>query len=349
MHLQWVTRFVVPPVLLLLIVARPVAAGTPTTRNVTFITTSDCHYVEPDRHNNRNDANRQTIQEMNNIIRSDWPQELGGGRIDPPRGVCVLGDCIDDGDRSVAGRNVSAQQYDLFRQDFGLDGTDGRLAFAVFEGWGNHDGPPIGHEKHGFSFRSQLVARNQLRLARHLIGHLSDNGLHYSWDWDDVHFVQLNLYPADRQHDGVRYSPDWHNPENALAFLKQDLAQCVGDSGRPVVLMSHCGFDTDWWFPDDWKNAYDAARSYHVILYLYGHSGTGIRSWGPPGETHKWFCINDGQTEKGFFIVQIQGDHLRTAMRYKDGYTIEKAADNSVTSHWSGGWTWKWMAQRSWE
>jgi hypothetical protein len=49
-----------------------------------------------------------------------------------------------------------------------------------------------------------------------------------------------------------RYSPVWHHPQGALTFLTDDLARNVGTSGRPVVLPSHCGFDTDWWHTNDW-------------------------------------------------------------------------------------------------
>ncbi|HSU67117.1 MAG TPA: metallophosphoesterase, partial [Tepidisphaeraceae bacterium] len=329
-----------------LVWAGPVLAQGPTTRDVTFFATSDCHYVEPTRKNNRNESNRNTIDEMNRITEAKWPAVLGGDAVHAPRGVCVLGDCIDDGDKVVQGTNVSEQQYKFFVADFGLDGTDGRLKFPVFEGWGNHDGPPIGKETHGFSFQAHLKARNQSRLSHGRISNLSSNGLHYSWDWDDVHFVQLNIYPADRQSEGARYSAVWHNPQGALEFLKQDLAEKVGTSGRPVVLMSHCGFDTDWWFPVDWRAVYDAVKPYNLVLYVYGHTGTGVRPWAPAGETKKWLCINDGQTEKGFFVIQLQGDRLRAAMRRKSNYVVTKGADGSITSHSDGQWEWKWEVDR---
>jgi len=59
--------------------------------------------------------------------------------------------------------------------------------------------------------------------------------------------------------------------------------------------MSHCGFDTDWWHSDDWKAVYEAMKPYNVILYLYGHTGTGSTT-GPEGETKRWTCVNDGNT-----------------------------------------------------
>ena len=304
---------------LVLSLPRLLSAESPAARDVTFVSTSDCHYREADRKENFNDLNRATVEAINGIGGVNWPPALGGDPIQPPRAVVVLGDVIDDGDRTLGGRSISEEQYRFFLADFGLDGTDGLLKFPVFEGWGNHDGPPEGKQKGGFSFQGQLKKRNQTRQQKGLVSHLSDNGLHYSWDWDDVHFVQLNFYPADKQREGVRYSPVWHDPQGALSFLKQDLAEKVGASGRPVVLMSHCGFDTDWWTPADWKDLYATARPYNIILYLYGHSGTGLRDWAPEGETKKWTCVNDGQTENGFFVIQIKADRLRLAFRCKEG------------------------------
>ena len=98
-----------------------------------------------------------------------------------------------------------------------------------------------------------------------------------------------------------------------MTFLENDLAEHVGQSGRPVVLASHCGFDTDWWHNDDWNAVYEATRPYNVILYLYGHSGTGLHQWAPPGSSKPLRCVNTGQTENGFFVVQITANTIRLA------------------------------------
>ncbi len=314
-------------------------------RNVTFLVTSDCHY-DAFENEDRNERTRDTIGHMNSITNVTWPTNFEGGTIEQPRGTLVLGDCIDDGDRIFAGKHQTPRQWHLFVADFGLDGTDGLLNYPVFEGWGNHDGPPPGKEKFGFSFQAQLKERNVRRQQKGLISGLSENGMHYSWDWDDVHFVQLGIYPADKQNPLLkRYSPVWHDPQNALTFLKQDLAHRVGQSGRPVVLMSHCGFDTDWWHTNDWREVYEAAKPYNVILYFYGHSGTGLRTW-PPGNTEKAFsCVNTGQTENGFFIVQIQGDTVRLAYRCKNwqvGKTTAKKPDRT----WDGTWGWRFPLEK---
>lgn len=324
--------------------AAPSAGDKP--RNVTFISTSDSHYKAFES-KGWNEYNRETIEEINRVASLRWPAKLGDGKIDAPRGVVLLGDCIDDGDKVVAGRDYTAEQFKAFVAGFGLDGTDGLLKFRVYETWGNHDGPPVGKSKKSrLSFQAELKKRNALRKGKGYLANLSDNGLHYSWDWDDVHLVSLGFYPADAQNPKVRYNPTWHDPQGALAFLKKDLAKCVGDSGRPVVLMSHAGFDSNWWHAEDWKAVYDAARKYNVVLYLYGHTGTGVRYWAPAGETRKWTCINDGHTTSGFFVIQIEGDRLRAAYRCKMKAKITRNPDRTYTRKWDGQWGWKFLLDK---
>jgi cytolysin (calcineurin-like family phosphatase) len=321
------------------------AGDGPPPRDVTFIVTSDAHY-DAFENEDRNERVRDTLLHLNSVTNLTWPEELGGDLIQNPRGVLLLGDAIDDGDRILHGKHQTPRQYRLFEADFGLDGTDGLLNFPVFETWGNHDGPPVGQEKHGFSFQAQLQRRNLLRQEKRWLSNLSSNRLHYSWDWDDVHFVSLGIYPADRQHEKVRYSPTWHDPQGALRFLREDLASRVGQSGRPVVLMSHCGFDADWWHTNDWRAAYEAAKPYRVILYFYGHSGTGLRTWAPPEETQAWQCVNTGQTENGFFVVQITRDKVRLAYRVKH-WIEEPLPEGKRKRTWTGTWEWKhWLTQQ---
>lgn len=316
-------------------------------RDVTFISASDPHYREPDhKHGNHNDLNRASVEEINRIAGMEWPEKAGGGVIEKPRGVLLLGDVIDDGDMARGGRNLSAEQYGFFLKDFGFDGTDGLLKYPVYEGWGNHDGPPIGKEKNGFSFQARLKERNELRKQKGMVANLCPKGLHYSWDWGGVHFVQLNIYPADKQNPAVRYSPVWHDPQGSLTFLKEDLAKNVGTSGRPVVLTAHCGFDTDWWIKEDWAALHAAAKSYNVVLYIYGHTGTGVREWAPEGESKKWTCINDGHADAGFFVIQIKGDRLRAAYRMKEGLKFSKGPDGKNQHEWNGGWGWSWFVDK---
>jgi len=308
--------------------------------DVTFIVTSDSHY-DAFENEDRNERDRATIDDMNAIAEVAWPDELGGGAIGRPRAVVVLGDLIDDGDRQKDGKNQTERQWTFYTQDFGLDGTDGRLTFPVLETWGNHDGPPVGKERFGFSIQAHLLARNRERLRKGLLDHLSENGLHGSWDWGPVHLVLAGIYPADAQHPDVRYNRVWHDPQGALAFVKKDLAEHVGDSGRPVLIMAHCGFDTDWWHKDDWKAFYEAVRPYNVVAYLHGHSGTGLKRYKPEGaDSPPLTVINTGQTENGFFVVRVTPDRLQAAYRCK---RARRWRDDAGKHHyeWDGSWEWK--------
>ena len=281
-------------------------------RPVTLVVTSDPHYRLDDE---RAEENRLTIAHINEIAegRLQWPAELGGDTVAEPHAVAALGDLIDDGDKADA----TARQWARYVEHFGHDGSDGLLRYPVLEGWGNHDGPPEGLEQHGFSLQRKLKQRNASHLQAGRIHHLSDNGLHYSWRHGGVHFIQVNIYPADHPHPLIRYTPQWHDPQGALSFLVKDLETHVGDSGRPVVVMGHTGFDSDWWHYEDKTAFYEALRGYRVLAYLYGHTGTGVKPWRPRPEAPLLDCLNTGQTTRGFYVLEISSDRFRAAYRQR--------------------------------
>jgi cytolysin (calcineurin-like family phosphatase) len=326
---------------LILFIASPLLAAD---TGVTFLVTSDSHY-DAFENEDRNERDRVTIDQMNGIASVSWPDELGGGLIGQPRGVLLLGDVIDDGDRMKDGKNQSEQQNRYFLADFGLDGTDGRLKYPVFEGWGNHDGPPEGRERFGFSFQKQLQQRNAQRLQRGLIDHVSEKGLHYSWNWGDVHFVQLNLFPADKPHPEIRYSPQYHDPQNALAFLKGDLSGNLTNPNQPVVVAHHYDLQgTDWWHDEQRKAYYEAIRPYNIVAVFHGHTGTGVYQWKPKDEQREpLHVINTGQTENGFFVVQITADRIRLGYRAKMNVQVIRQPDRTERREWDGTWGWRFL------
>jgi len=295
-------------------------------RDLTFIVTSDSHYITDDQ-SERNRSIRLSIEEMNAIDQRTWPEALGGGPIPRPRAVFVNGDIIDDGDK----KGETELQWSYYVRDFGLTGKEGLLKYPVFDGYGNHDGPPVGAEKHGFSMQAKLKERNLRRQELGWLKELCPKGLHYSFDLDDVHFVQVNIYPADTQHAKIRYNRVWHDPQGALTFLKSSLEKHAAGKDRPVVILSHCGFDTDWWHPEDWAVFHAAVAPYPVASYFCGHTGTGILKYKPEGSAGPELpVVNTGQTAKGFFVVRITGDRIIAA------YRIREAA----------GWSWKFPMNR---
>ncbi len=160
---------------------------------------------------------------------------------------------------------------------------------------------------------------------------------HYSWDWEDVHFVQLNLF-AGNDPDGP---PGYEllNPYAALDFLVQDLAANVGNSGRPVVLMHHYGlesFSQAWW--DDYqRDAYWAAIApYNVVAAITGHLHTvnlfqDWRGGGPfagSNRTITSFIVGgawngDGGSNGQYAEVNIDGDTMVLRRKSRDGSQLQ--------------------------
>lgn len=220
--------------------------------DITFYSYGDSHYGVDGT------VGTTWVYRINAMPGSTYPAALGGGTVDPPRGVIALGDLINDGGNLTLGTNEWAD----WKADYGVSG-EGVCHYPVYECFGNHD-------LNASRFvQKDIIARNQLRSN---LTAISTNGLHYSWDWDGVHFVALGIYPADTWATENTYS-SVHDPEYALSFLKWDLETNVGDSGRPVVLLHHYDFFTDWW-PSWQKLAYPRELDgYNVVLILHGHQG----------------------------------------------------------------------------
>ena len=112
---------------------------------------------------------------------------------------------------------------------------------------------------------------------------VSTPNIHYSWDWEGIHFVQLNLSPAD----APRLMKPLQDPFMAYSFLKRDLENRVGDSGRPVILLHHYGLDdfsrgvskeghfsekAQWWSKEDQQKYWELLADYQVIGIFTGHT-----------------------------------------------------------------------------
>lgn len=173
--------------------------------------------------------NDRLIDVVNGLPGQRLPAELGGGTIAAPRAVLHLGDMADSGDKLGADHERMAEtEWKAHTDLYGLSGTDGKLRYPLFEIHGNHDTPRAANVT-----IQGLIARNAKRRG---LTAISPNGLHYSWDWDGIHFVALGIVVGSNQDDLPisRYAAF-----DSLAFLIDDLKTHVGNSGRPVILMQH--------------------------------------------------------------------------------------------------------------
>jgi hypothetical protein len=233
------------------------AAGSLTGRDapvfgdITFFIGSDLHYGYIWHTPTCAEISRGVQDRMNLLPGQAYPAVTGGGQVAPARGVLLVGDLTDLGGSS---------QWSDFTNDWGLNG-ERRLSFPVYEGYGNHDAL-------GTIVPNGIKARNASRTG---VSNISANGYHYSWDWDFLHLVCLNVFPGNEPGQ----NPLGGDPRSSLQFLVDDLAQRVGNSGRPVVLIQHFGFDSfslDWWTTDQRAKFYTAISNYNVIAIFAGHS-----------------------------------------------------------------------------
>jgi hypothetical protein len=268
--------------------------------DVTFFVGSDTHYGNA----NNAEINRKVIDQMNWLPGTPMPDKAGGGIVKTPRGVILDGDLLDKGFDPTA-----PSFWKEFTQDYGLTGTDGRLAYPLYEGFGNHDGM-TGKS----TSRAGIKERNPKRVG--LTG-IAPNGFHYSWDWDQVHLVQLNLFPGNDSADCVVGPPN-HHPEHALQFLQEDLAKNVGQSGKVVIVFCHycySGGMADWWTEPAKQRFRDAVKGYRTLL-VHGHShGAYFYEWKGLRAISDGSCARPESQTGDFLVVHITRDKLYVAQR----------------------------------
>lgn len=296
----------------------------PVSNDVTFFVVTDTHYtLDPGSYAGA----RKAIDFMNWAPGEAWHPELGGGPVRTPRGVLHCGDMINDG-----GTPDAKAVWRIFTGDFGVAG-EGRLCYPVFEAVGNHDAGD------GFPPQEGVKARNRQR--RGLTG-VSSNGLHYSWDWDRVHFVCVNKYSASDRDPGRPFNQEWNDPTHSLEFLSGDLAHNVGTSGRPVIIYQHYGWDGfsagwGWWSEKDRTNTWNTIKPYNVVAYLHGHThGATFMKW-DGRDFHKegqhmpergLDIIGCGSGNRGpdgqggFMVFQVNDKELRVAERLGDQWGV---------------------------
>lgn len=275
--------------------------------NFTFFFTADTHYGL-DQWTDNEVRNKATIARMNNLPGTNLPASLGGV-VGTPKGVLIGGDLTDTPEfKNFYGIHTSfpALNRDGFNDNYAVDGS-GLLKYPVYEGYGNHD-----VDNTSYSYTLQGI--RERNLVRPDVTNLSGNQLHYSWDWEGVHFVNLNIYPGQNERSGY-----------SLDFLMDDLAANVGDSGRPIVLMQHFGFDSfsdEWWTPTEQQAFADAIEGYNVAGIFHGHLHT--------TRQYQWNGIDvfmgSSARDGNFLVVEFEGDQMKVASREGDrwGFAFNK-------------------------
>jgi hypothetical protein len=197
----------------------PVASEPPT---ITFFVASDSHFGAL----GMDELNRSIVEQMNSLPGSEYPPQLGG-RVDTPRGVLFTGDTTDNG---------TLEEFAEFEKVYGLTGKDGLLKYPVFESIGNHD----------VNSESPIKQRAKQR----------HGGINYWWDWDDVRFLCLDMYPDAATN----------------RWLTQQLQQAGPE--RPLVLFFHYSLGGRWsrfWTEEEKEAFAQTIEAYNVIAIFHGH------------------------------------------------------------------------------
>jgi cytolysin (calcineurin-like family phosphatase) len=275
-------------------------------RDVTFFVAADLHYGQDQAQDNEQ-GNKNAIAMMNSLPGTAFP-DSGFGKVTAPRGVLVAGDLTNNGTGiQYDGYSSGKHLFDGLIDDYPVkDGTGAHLHWPVYEGYGNHDV----REQIGDAVLKGIIQRNACRATP---VNTSPNGLHYSWDWDDVHFVNLNVYPG---------GPG--DARDSLSFLQTDLADRVGLSARPVILVQHYGFDQGctskykgkyWWTQAERDALCNVIKGYNIVAIFTGHSHKSLRfPWNgiPDFVTPK--AKGDNNTD-GVYVVRILDDKMIVAQR----------------------------------
>lgn len=285
-------------------------------QGLTFIVGSDLHFGNSD---STVVLNRATVQDIVSNIDAEFPDSVGGGII-KPEFIVFTGDLTDSG---------KPNQWVEFESMFGING-DENFPIPVYEGFGNHDGPI--KESKTSTVREGIKFRN---IKRDGLSRISADSLHYSWDLNEFHFVNLNSYPGnewDSTCDWCHYFMDgFREPSYSLDFLIEDLEKSVGISGRPVILFFHYGFDewgNKWWTHGEQEAFYEVIKEYNIAAIFHGHThGFDYYKW----RNIPVWCVGATQHEKGkgqYLVVRLKNEKIlalertgnKWGLKHQDSY-----------------------------
>ena len=151
---------------------------------------------------------------------------------------------------------------------------------------------------------------------------------HYSWEWNGIRFIQLNLLPADEPE--TVWNGASRDPQDALKFLKDELEDAGPD--KNVIVVHHYGMDrfSNKWWSTETKNAYaEAIKDYRVVAMITGHLHWTRRASFMQQCWNGVTAVTVGSIRLGFHLdFKIVDDHLTVtrlrngSQRWSDSYSI---------------------------
>ena len=245
-----------------------------------------------------------------------------GGVVGEPEAVVVTGDLVDAVD--------DVRHWEQYKRLFDPAGK-AVLRYPVIEGIGNHDLSAASAE--GWSVVQEAVTGRNRSWDGRCGFRFDADGYHHSWDWGPLHLVNLNLFPGREHRPVYDREAKWNNPRGSLDFLKRDLAERVGASGRPVVLFWHYGLRgwglEKWWLPEDLARLKEVIAPYNVVMIVHGHEHAFAQyEWEgypvfmcPSPQMDRDPKVEGSQSRpKGFLVVRLVGEELQLAHHGPEGW-----------------------------
>jgi len=246
--------------------------------DVTFIAFGDTQ--EGGGASDKNDIQIAAINTFNEHLTWADAGKPSWGGIDHIRGIIMAGGITQNG---RDGRGFEADEYGGFTKRYGLCGNK-KVRYYMYEGYGNHDfyeWNNVAYSDGEHPIADSVAIRNGYRPG--LINQAPGMDGHYSWDWDNIHFIQLNLTPSNVEPHYADGYTGLRSPRKALEYFERDLPENVSGTTKKVIFIAHYGpWETFEWDQAQIDRLCTTVTQYRsqILGYIHGHAhATQKYSW----------------------------------------------------------------------
>jgi len=253
----------------------------------TIFTSTDLHFGKPSV-SDQDHVNHSLMMKQFAKSGTFWPAGVGFDHeaIHTPAAIVTTGDDTHYGQESELGD---------FRLLFEQGWVNESTPVPVMSGLGNHDA-------YGSCEFDNCAKRMFDYEAGHIQGGVQDfdpDSHNYSWDWNGIHYVQLNQWAGYTDEGSDLHGNQTTHP-SGLNWLVNDLADRVGKSHRPIIIFQHFGYDcfslesdgsnantnaapnlhcggtksSPWWVQNERSSFSSAIKGYNVVAMFSGHQHT---------------------------------------------------------------------------
>ncbi|MBN9656610.1 MAG: metallophosphoesterase [Acidobacteria bacterium] len=240
--------------------------------DVTFLVATDLHFrggwgITDAQH-------VKHVAAMNMLPSMGFQWAAAGSGMDPteiarPQAVVATGDITHYGHQRELG---------AYRMLYERAQLAESLQYPMLPGLGNHD---LDGECEAANCGRRMF--NYVGVAASCAANVDPESHSYSWDWGRYHLVQLNKWVGDTQLGTDTAFQFTVSHPDGIEWLRQDLANSVGNSGRPVIFFQHFGWDDfslgklggdPWWGPIHRQMFLSIIKPYNVAGIFSGHQHT---------------------------------------------------------------------------